>query len=649
MTRIVQLGTADIRDLNIIAPLSKGGLEAANVPDAVVKLGAISKNKLGAPLGVAKLDANGKLITSAYPSSIIEGATLHGNKNVSVTQVVSFKISNYDSSTIYNVTVSAGSVLVSGDTVTFTAPLSAQDVTLTVNGRAVIIPVSGIPVPNTPLVTATSFGINGSAGVQLMTGAFSVFLGGSTHKNTDWDLALDPAFNNIVLSSYDDMVNKTAVELKPVGLNTRYYARARHRDTNDKVSSWSTTVFLTTKNNYIFNTEEAKLLASDRASGDNFGHGVAVSSDGSRIVIGARGADTSAVDSGAAYIYSRSGTVWTQEAKLVASDRAASDRFGISASMTSDGARVAIGAYMLDGGQPDAGAVYIFSRSGTTWTQEAKLVASDRAAGDQFGVSVSMASDGSRVVIGARVADVGLTDTGAAYIFSRSGTVWAQEAKLVASDRAAGDQFGNNVSMTADGIRVAIGAHCADAGVVDAGAAYVFSRNGTAWTQEAKLVASDRAASDRFGISVSIAGEGSRLIVGAYSGVTGAIDAGTAYVFSRNGVVWTQEAKLVADDRATQDYMGYSVSLVTDGSRVVIGAHYASRNGLANSGQIYIFVRSGSIWTQETKLSASDRAAGSLFGYPVSITGDGSRIVTGAWAAAAGAVDTGAAYVFTAT
>ena len=139
------------------------------------------------------------------------------------------------------------------------------------------------------------------------------------------------------------------------------------------------------------------------------------------------------------------------------------------------------------------------------------------------------------------------------------------------------------------------------------------------------------------------------MIVGAYSGVTGAIDAGTAYVFSRNGVVWTQEAKLVADDRATQDYMGYSVSLVTDGSRVVIGAHYASRNGLANSGQIYIFVRSGSIWTQETKLSASDRAAGSLFGYPVSITGDGSRIVTGAWAAAAGAVDTGAAYVFTAT
>jgi hypothetical protein len=273
--------------------------------------------------------------------------------------------------------------------------------------------------------------------------------------------------------------------------------------------------------------------------------------------------------------------------------------------MSSDGSRVIVGAlyanYADPGGTSDAGAAYVFIRSGTTWTQESKLTASDKAANDYFGSSVSISSDGSRVIVGAPLASPGgTTNAGAAYIYTRSGTTWTQESKLTASDKAAGDQFGDkaSVSMSSDGSRVIIGAYYASVGgTSNAGAAYVYTRSGTTWTQESKLTASDKAANDSFGYSVSMSSDGSRVIVGArYADPGGTTDAGAAYVFIRSGTTWTQESKLTASDKAANDYFGSSVSISSDGSRVIVGALYADPGGTSNAGAAYVCGYSGGTW-----------------------------------------------------
>jgi len=395
-----------------------------------------------------------------------------------------------------------------------------------------------------------------------------------------------------------------------------------------------------------------KLVASDKAATDYFGYSVSFSSDGSRVVVGAYLSDPGAVSSaGSAYIYSRSGTVWTEEAKIIASDKASSDYFGWSVSISSDGSRVVVGANLSDpGGTSNAGAAYVYSRSGTVWTQEAKIFASDKAASDLFGDSVSISNDGSRVVIGARLSDPGGTgDAGAAYMYSRSGTTWTEEAKIIASDKLANDYFGVSVSFSGDGTRVVVGARFSDpGGTSDAGAAYVYSRSGTVWTQEAKIFASDKVASDNFGVSVSISNDGSRVVVGAnLSDPGGTSGAGAAYVFSRSGTVWTEEAKIFASDKVAFDQFGYSVSMSNDGSRVVVGANLSDPGGTYNAGAAYVYSRSGSVWTQEAKIFASDKVASDQFGQSVSFSGDGSRVVVGANLSDPGGTgDAGAAYVF---
>ena len=395
-----------------------------------------------------------------------------------------------------------------------------------------------------------------------------------------------------------------------------------------------------------------KLVASDKAVNNTFGDGVSFSSDGTRVVVGASSSSPGGLaQAGSAYIYSRSGMTWTQEAKITASDKVASDYFGYAVSMTSDGSRVVVtSTNSSPGGLAQAGAAYIYSRSGSVWTEEAKITASDKASSDYFGESVSISNDGTRVVVGAPYSDPGGTSgAGATYIYSRSGTVWTQEAKIIASDKAANDTFGQSVSISSDGSRVVVGAYTSDpGGTGNAGSAYIYSRSGTTWTEEAKIIASDKVTGDQFGKSVSMTSDGSRVVVGAYNSDPGGTgDAGAAYIYSRSGTAWTQEAKITESDKAASDNFGNSVSISNDGSRVVVGARPNDPGGTTNAGAAYIYSRSGTTWTEEAKIVASDKAASDLFGHSVSLSSDGSRVVVGAlYSNPGGIADAGAAYVF---
>ena len=379
--------------------------------------------------------------------------------------------------------------------------------------------------------------------------------------------------------------------------------------------------------------QQAKLLASDGAMSDEFGISVSISGDVA--IVGADGNDDNGLQSGSAYISRFDGTTWSQDQKLLASDGAAGDRFGFSVSIGGDMAIV--GAFLDDDNGTDSGSVYVFRFDGTTWSQEQKLLASDGARGDGFGISVSIGGDVA--IVGASGDGDNGINSGSAYIFRFDGTTWTQEQKLLASDGASGDSFGYSVSISGD---VAIvGAGGDDDNGTGSGSAYVFRLDGTTWNQEQKLIASDGAGGDSFGFSVSIGGDVA--IVGAGLSDSGAgIDAGSAYIYRFDATTWNQEQKLLASDGSAADDFGNSVSI--SGDVAIVGARGA--DGItSHSGSAYIFRFDATTWNQEQKLLASDGAAGDLFGSSVAISGN--MAIVGAPFDDDNAGDSGSAYTFT--
>ena len=268
---------------------------------------------------------------------------------------------------------------------------------------------------------------------------------------------------------------------------------------------------------------------------------------------------------------------------------------------------------------------------------EFKITASDGAADDNFGWEVSISGD--YIVVGAIGDDDNGSSSGSAYVFILNGTSWVQEDKLLASDGVADDLFGRFVSISGD--YAVVGAPLQDEKGSDAGSAYVFKRNGTSWAQEDKLLASDGAIDDLFGRSVSIWGD--YIVVGALShDDNGLSNSGTAYVFKRTGTSWAEEDKLLPSDGAADDLFGRSVSIW--GDYIVVGALFHDDNGLSNSGTAYVFKRTGTSWAEEDKLLPSDGAADDLFGRSVYISGD--CIVVGSLLDDDTGSSSGSAYVF---
>ena len=377
---------------------------------------------------------------------------------------------------------------------------------------------------------------------------------------------------------------------------------------------------------------ELKLLAGDGMADDMFGY--SVSNNGDYAIVGAWAKDDSGSESGSAYIFVRDGESWSQQAKLIASDGTAGDHFGGSVSISSDYAIV--GADSDDDHGTESGSAYIFVRDGETWTQQVKLTASDGSGWDYFGLSVSISGD--YAIISSFKDDDGGTDAGAAYIFVRDGETWTQQAKLIANDASAGDFFGISVSLNGD--YAISGAYKDDDNGSDAGSVYIFVRDGENWTQQAKLIASDAASFDFFGSSVSISDND--VIVGAWGDDDGGNATGSAYIFVRNGINWTQQAKLNAADPAANDYFGTRASISND--YAIIGAYEDDDDG-SGSGSAYIFVRDSVSWTEHSKLTGSDAEADDRFGYSVSISG--GYVLSGAYWDDDSGTNSGSVYAYT--
>ena len=366
-------------------------------------------------------------------------------------------------------------------------------------------------------------------------------------------------------------------------------------------------------------TELARLLptadaADTQHGGDSFGLAVAI--DGDTAVVGASSDGGERPVAGAAYVYTRTAGTWTLQQKLTASDAQAFDYFGYAVAIS--GETILVGATMHDShGLADSGAAYVFTRSGTVWSEQQKLAAGDAAAGAWFGGSLAL--DGDTAAVGASGDDTAAgAGAGSAYVFVRSSGVWAQQQKLAAPDAAGGDAFGLGLAL--DGTTVVVGAYQKDVGAsADAGAAYVFTQSGSTWSLQQTLTSPTAGAGDGFGGALAIRGDVA--VIGAPGDDTAAgADAGSAEIWTRSGTVWTQQQQLLAADGAAGDAFGISVDI--EAGTVVVGAYQDDTAGGADSGSAYVFVESGGVWSQQQQLTAADAAVSDALGISVAISGE---------------------------
>ena len=436
--------------------------------------------------------------------------------------------------------------------------------------------------------------------------------------------------------------------------------------------------------------QQAYIKASNPEEDDLFGYSVAISGDGNTLAVGAvfeasnatgvggSQSNNDLIDAGAVYVFVRSGTTWTQQAYIKASNTADDDWFGTSVALSTDGNTLVVGAaYEATPGAsvqgPDAGAVYVFTRSGVNWTEQSYLRASNPDEEDLFGWSVALSSDGNTLAVGAvgeasnatgiagSQSNNDMPFAGAVYVFTRSAVTWTQQVYLKASNTGWGDRFGHRVSLSDDGNTLAVGAYLEDSNAVGvggdasnnssvaSGAAYVFSRNVATWAQQAYIKASNTEIADWFGRSVALSGDGNTLAVGATregssaTGVAGAqgnndlADAGAVYLFIRGGMTWSQQAYIKASNTGAPDTFGFSVDLNSDGNTLAVGAPAEASNATGidgtqtnndrdYAGAAYAYTRSGAVWSQQDYVKASNTDEDDIFGRAASLSSDGKAL-----------------------
>jgi len=412
--------------------------------------------------------------------------------------------------------------------------------------------------------------------------------------------------------------------------------------------------------------QQAYLKALNAGANDAFGIAVALSSDGNTLAVGARGEassttginsnpNRSAPSAGAAYVFVRSGSAWSQQAYVKASNAEGGDFFGSSVALSGDGNTLAVGAPFessallgvtagvvseASAGNEAfaAGAVYVYTRSASNWSQHAYVKASNTESADLFGNSVALSGDGNTLAVGAPLEDSGLAgatagsvseansgnasaDSGAVYVYTRGTSTWTQQAYVKASNTGDGDNFGSSVSLSGDGSTLAAGApfeassttgvgSTPNEAALNSGAAYVYTRSAGAWSHQAYVKASNTGTDDNFGNSVALSGDGSTLAVGApFEDGSGfgidstsdefATDAGAAYVFTKSTGTWSQQAYVKAFNTGAVDNFGMAVALSNDGNTLAVGAQSEDGDGtgigspqnddLSNSGAAYLY------------------------------------------------------------
>ena len=410
-------------------------------------------------------------------------------------------------------------------------------------------------------------------------------------------------------------------------------------------SVWSQPTSATKKVVPFTGTEKAKFLAYDGAKDDYYGFAVSVSYAGETIAIGAYLDDDVKAGSGSVYVYRKNGTTWSFHQKIVASDALGNDYSGECVAVSGDGNRILISASNDDDNGLNSGTGRVYVLQNNVWVLEAKLLGTTTTSSDYFSRGLDINHLGNRAVLSAYADDIKATDGGSITIFKRVNSAWTEEITISGSTTASTDYFGRAVAISGDGLTVVSGAYQDDDEGTNSGCAFVFRYIDNSWSQIAKLIHTDVASGDYFGFSVDISYNGKTVAIGAYCDDDKGSNSGSVHIFTEINGVWAREAKLIASDGAATDYYGYSVCLSNNGKSLVISSHLDDDKG-SGSGSAYFYNKVNGVWTFFKKMVPSDGAASDNFSQCVRLSGNGKIVLVGSHLDDDKGSASGSAYLF---
>lgn len=472
--------------------------------------------------------------------------------------------------------------------------------------------------PNTPNITSPTTGAtNQGPTVSFTSSAFTMIGGSATHTSSDWQIASDAGFTTIVSSATNDTTKKVSWTSASLAVNTTFYARVRYIASNGIYSAWSSVISFTTKAVYIPDVEQAVITGPVSNSG--YGVDVDISDDGTRVVIGAYNANTRGYqEEGAAYVYLKNGTSWTLEATLINNYSPQHySSFGWSVAINNTGTCIAIGCYLYDdavNSRTDVGALFVFKRSGTTWTS----VFSEKFYIDSnvMGFSIDISDDGKTIIIGVPNHSYdGRAHSGTALVYYEYiNNSYTATTYLARSLSYANYYTGWDVAISGDGTRAIVASRY--------GQYYVYRLNNGSATYEATLSVT---AHPNDSPSVAMNKTGDVVAIGC-----SIVAAGVVYIFRRTGTSWSgTPVTLAPPNLVSNDRFGISVSLNGSGTMLAVGAMNATRSGFTTLGSVYLYTYNGTNWLLNSEILPSVKASSSYFGKQVALNADGSSLIVG--------------------
>lgn len=634
----IKLPVSEVPDITTVVPISKGGTGSSTGHGAVTSMGGISKALTGVSGGVCPLDSNSDILSAYIPPVENSGVTIKGLPVVVVNNTSFYTITNFDSATTYTVSTTSGTVSISNDTIIYKAPTTAGVGGFTVNGRNVQITVVNPSVVKPSVISP----INGTDGlgynVTIKLSNFGVSASTDTHASTDWHISTNSSFSTYYVISENDVFNLTSFSLSQLNLSTTYYVRVRFKGAAFGYSVWSDVTSFTTGASSSPATEEVILIPTLTTSSNTtvLPKGLATDDVIRRLIVGYPYQSPSAnSQAGSAYVFLRSSVTnsVTQEAIIVSPTPAANDNFGCSVSMNNASSYVIVGARNADPGAiSNAGAAYVYARSGTTWPLQATLTANTTAVSEQFGNNVCISPDSTRAAISVpgRVRS-GVAGVGGVEIKLRSGTTWSHEVALQPVSSVDSLNFGSGIAFDQTGTKIAIGAKGDDNSIIyKCGSVYTYTRSGTTWTQRQRLLSPTPTGSEYFGTDVSMSFDGLRMIVGAPSYNNGSETlAGAVYFFTWNTstLLWEFEQKIVSPVGKSSVSFGNVVKISKNGDRAVASIHGDDVQGIANCGSMATMIRTTSNgWIIDNIISATGKDISDAFSNACTMADDGTRI-----------------------
>lgn len=629
-------------------PVVRGGTDAKSAPNAVMNLGLVASDMLGQPGGPSSLDMDGYIPAEQLPEEFSNAPTIIGPASVPLGKVSEYVISNFHLDLTYNIVPGPGLSLVSQAGAVFKLRSSIEGAAFfNVNDAMYDIVVTAAlpekPVVISPLDKATRLAVD----LTITSSQFTTTYGNGldSHQSTQWQISEKEDFSTVVV---DETSNTNLTTFKPAGLSDikTYYLRLRHKGVLLGWSEWSNPIMFQTKSRYPEDLKTTLINTVTPTDAETLGYSLSISSDGATCIA------ASSILYARAFIFQKTGDNWTQQATLVPPPSFASVAagFGCSVSISGDGNTAVIGAYSTEysdsndyhpAGKVLHGMAFVYTRTDSSWSPGEPLQSVGLInAGNyiHYGFAVAVSGDGNTIAVGAPHDDKTNynEDQGSVSVFVKTSGAWTFQARLLPSDTTWAEHGGRSVSLSRDGNVLVYGCtYAAASGAQPIGIARIHTRSGGTWTSQGHVVpTAPLVGGQDFGRSIALSADGNHFVVGSplhsEPGVGG--NHGKVYMYSNVAGSWTFVQSFSGTSVAGNDFFGQAVAINGDGTMVAIGAPAEDKNGIVDSGCVYLYIKSGGNWTL-----AVDKLQMPLtylkkdkFGSSLGLTPDGKFLAVGA-------------------